>query len=316
MKKVTKSMSRRDFVRISATGAIAASMLNSTVLMAATKRPEDKEGMTPKDIRKDFFTYACSGALFLHLNRYYGYPKEDQAFAVAALSGGILQEGYQCGMLWGSTLAVGAESFREYGNGNQAICSVITTTQHLMRSFSARAKCIYCRDITGVEWSKKLSIPKYMITGKMFKCLNIGKKWAPEAIQAASEGFSDTSTQVPEQVVSCASEVARKMGASEEEAIMVSGLAGGMGLSGHACGALATAVWIKSLAWYKENPDPDTKEMYNPHTKATLDAFYKETGSEMLCSKICGKHFSSVKEHTEFIQNGGCSKLIELLSKV
>ena len=156
MKKEDKYISRRDFVKVSAAGAIAASVLNPATLLAGTKSPEDREGMTPKNIRKDFFTCACSGALFLHLNRYYGYPKEDQAPATGTLSGGILQEGYQCGMLYGSTLAAGAESFRKYGKSSLAICSAVTVTQHLMKSFSARAKCIHCRDITGAEWSKKL----------------------------------------------------------------------------------------------------------------------------------------------------------------
>ena len=306
-------MDRRDFVKLSTAGIIAASLLSSSALMAATKKTENREGMAPKNIRKDFFTYACSGALFLHLNRNYGYPKEDQALAVGALSGGILQEGYQCGMLWGSTLAVGAESYRKYGNSNQAIHSSITTTHHIMKSFSARAKCIYCRDITGCEWSKKMGIAKYMITGKMFKCLHIGKKWAPEAIQAANEGFSVAPANG--QAISCATEMARKMGASDEEAIMVSGLAGGMGLSGHACGAVATAVWLKSLAWNKENPNASPKGMYNAQAKAILSTFYKETGSEMLCSKICGRHFNSIEEHAEFVKNGGCSKLIELLAQ-
>ena len=313
MENKTKSMNRRDFVKISTTGVIAASVLSSSALMAATKKTEYKEGIAPKNIRKDFFTYACSGALFLHLSRNYGYPKEDQAFAIAALSGGILQEGYQCGMLWGSTLAVGAESYRKYGNSNMAVNSAITTTQYLMKSFSDRARCIYCRDITGCDWSKKMSIPKYMLTGKMFKCLHIGKKWAPEAIEVANKGLSVAQSDNP--AISCATEVARKMGASDEEAIMVSGLAGGMGLSGHACGAAATAVYLKSLAWRKENPDAHPKEMYNQHAKAVLNTFYKETGSEMLCSNICGKHFNSIEEHTEFIKNGGCSKLIELFAK-
>ena len=315
MEKVTKGMSRRDFVKVSTTGAIAASVLSSSALMAATKKREYKEGMAPKNIRKDFFSYACSGALFLHLSRDYGYPKEDQAFAIAALSGGIMQEGYQCGMLWGSTLAAGAESYRKYGTSNQAIYTAITTTQHLMKSFSDRAKCIYCRDVTGVDWSKKGSIAKYMVTGKMLKCMHIGKKWAPEAIQAAKEGFSASPTNIQGQAISCATEVARKMGASDEEAIMVSGLAGGMGLSGHACGAVATAVYLKSLAWRKENPNASPKEMYNQQAKALLNTFYKKTGSEMLCSNICGKHFNSIEEHTEFIKNGGCSKLIELFAK-
>ncbi len=43
------------------------------------------------------------------------------------------------------------------------------------------------------------------------------------------------------------------MGATEEESIMVAGFAGGIGLSGHACGALGAVVWYKMLDLNKKN---------------------------------------------------------------
>ena len=45
------------------------------------------------------------------------------------------------------------------------------------------------------------------------------------------------------------------MGGTEEESIMVAGFAGGIGLSGNACGALSAAIWYKMLGWAKNNPD-------------------------------------------------------------
>ena len=54
----------------------------------------------------------CSHTLFYILNREFGYLKEDAERASDPLAGGLAQEGYQCGMLWGSTLGAGAESFR------------------------------------------------------------------------------------------------------------------------------------------------------------------------------------------------------------
>lgn len=35
----------------------------------------------------------------------------------------------------------------------------------------------------------------------------------------------------------------------------------------------------------------------------------------MLCQQITERRFNSVAEHTEFIQNGGCDKLIDLLAR-
>ena len=47
----------------------------------------------------------------------------------------------------------------------------------------------------------------------------------------------------------------------------------------------------------------------------TLEIFENETHSEFLCHKICKRQFKSLKEHTEFINNGGCARIIDVLSK-
>ena len=310
-KKTASEMNRKEFIKLTSTGILAASMIHPVSLFTASDDPKKHAKTISKEVRKDLFKVACSGALFLALNRHFGYPQENKAFAVASLSGGIMQEGYQCGMLWGSTLAAGAESFRRYTDSGLAIGKSIITTQNLLESFQKRTKCINCRDITRCEWSNKGSILKYMITGKMFKCLNIVRNWAPEAIQSAEEGLRDNNQKTHEICLSCASEVARKMGASDEEIVMVSGFAGGMGLSGNACGALGAAIWMKSLNCLKKHPE--SRDMYNTDAKTTLNKFYKTTNSEMLCYKICGRQFQTVDEHTEFVKNGGCARLIEVL---
>ena len=147
----------------------------------------------------------------------------------------------------------------------------------------------------------------------MFKCLNIAKKWAPEALQSSEDGLNNSKKELPDHAVSCAAEVAGKMGVDIEKAIMVAGLAGGIGLSGNACGALGAAVWLKSIAWLKENPD--SRDLYNPYANRTLAAFEQETNSKYLCKEICGKRFQSIEEHTDFIDNGGCKKLIETIAQ-
>ena len=69
---------------------------------------------------------------------------------------------------------------------------------------------------------------------------------------------------------------------------------------------------MNSLAWIKEHPDKSAYK--NKNAKATLKAFNKETNSEMLCHNICQKQFKTIDEHTQFIKNGGCEKLINTLT--
>ncbi|MCK5704260.1 MAG: C_GCAxxG_C_C family protein, partial [Cyclobacteriaceae bacterium] len=186
---------------------------------------------------------ACSHTFFHILNREYGHIKRIEERASDPFAGGIYQQGYQCGMLWGASMAAGAEAFRRYEDLDKAIGVTIKATQHIMESFKKRTDTIECYDITDCDWSSKMSMAKYFITGKFLSCFNLAEEWAPEAIDAAEEGLSKE-WDLPQECISCASEVAKKMGASDEEMVMVAGFAGGLGLSGNACGAFSAAIWM------------------------------------------------------------------------
>jgi len=121
-----------------------------------------------------------------------------------------------------------------------------------MESFLNRAKSIECHEIIICDFSSKLSFGKFFLSGKFLSCYKLAEKWAPEAIQSAIEGLSIKQTDLPKQSVSCASEVVRKMGASDEEMVMVAGFAGGLGLSGNGCGALSAAIWMTALTEIKK----------------------------------------------------------------
>jgi hypothetical protein len=97
--------------------------------------------------------------------------------------------------------------------------------------------------------------------------------------------------------------------------VMVAGFAGGIGLSGNACGALGAAIWINTLAWCKNHPGKSPPYFNNPDVKKTLMAFSYATDSEMLCQKICGRNFKTLNDHTEFVKKGGCDKLIDVLAQ-
>jgi hypothetical protein len=143
-------------------------------------------------------------------------------------------------------------------------------------------------------------------------CFNLAEDWAPEAIQSAKKGLS-TDSVFSQPPVSCASEVIKRMGGSDEEAVMVSGFAGGMGLSGNACGALGAAIWKTTINWCRKHPGETPPFFKNPDTQKVLKKFNDATGSEILCHKICGQSFNTIDDHSEFIKNGGCNKLMNML---
>lgn len=274
----------------------------------------------PPDTKKIFRQCgACSHTFFYILNREFGYPKETEERASDLLAGGLMS-GHQCGMLWGAALGAGAESFRRNNDRSQAIAAAITATQYLMDSFSKTAGSVNCREIVGCDLSSKLGIAKLMLKAFLRGglshsiCFNLAEQWTPEAIQSAAEGLFHETTDFPSLSISCASEVVQKMGASDEEMVMVAGFAGGMGLNGHACGALGAAIWMNTLTWYKEHPGETRPFFKNPDTTKILNAFNTATGSEFLCHKITGRCFKTLSDHTEFIKSGGCDKLMNVLA--
>jgi hypothetical protein len=259
----------------------------------------------------------CSRTFFHLLNREFDNTKETEERAADPLAGGIMQKGQQCGMLWGAALAVGAESYRRCNDRDQAIGLAIKATQNLTESFSKRTDTVNCRDITHCNLDSFFGMTKFMIktTLKGMKnstCFILAEKWAPEAIESAKEGLALQQTELPKKSISCASEVARKMGASDEEMVAVAGFSGGLGLSGNGCGALSAAIWKNSLVWSRTHPGKSAWS--NPNAKNTLKEFNEETDSEMLCHKICGQRFETIEDHSTFIKNGGCRRLINVLS--
>ena len=259
----------------------------------------------------------CSRTFFHLLNREFNHTTDTEERAADPLAGGIMQKGQQCGMLWGATLAVGKESYRRVNEVDQAIGLAITATQHLLESFFKRTYTVNCRDITKCDMDSFFGMAKFMLKTTLkgmdnSTCFKLAEKWAPEAIESATKGLAIRQSDLPLHSLSCASEVARKMGASDEEMVAVAGFSGGLGLSGNACGALSAAIWKNSLVWSRTHPGKSTWS--NRNAKDTLKAFNEETDSEMLCHKICGRRFETIEDHSDFIKNGGCSKLMNILS--
>lgn len=255
----------------------------------------------------------CSRTFFYLLNRELGENKETEERAADPLAGGIMKMGYQCGMLWGASLAVGTESYKECRHMSQAIGVSVEATRILMESFENHENTINCREITGCDFNSKLSFAKYMISGKFLHCFQLAQDWAPEAVSKAKKALKSKSFNF-EYAMSCATEVAKKMGANEEEMVMVAGFAGGLGLSGSGCGALSAALWMNALQWCRDNDAGSATE--DPKAKEVIRAFKVFTDERIRCEDISETNFRSMKDHTDYLKNGGCSELIEELSQV
>ena len=229
-----------------------------------------------------------------------------------------MQRGYPCGMLWGSALAIGAEAHKRCEDLDQEMRVAVLATQRVMASFSEKENTINCREITQCDFSSKWSFAKYFLSGRFLHCFKLAQEWAPDAIEAALQGLEEGDTWIEAEkrslknYVNCASLVAKKLGASEEEMVMVAGFAGGLGMSGGGCGALSAAIWMRSLAWCREHEEKSSFK--NPEAIRVAEAFEEVTDGRILCSELSGQKFKSYYDHADFIRQGGCNKLIHTLT--
>jgi len=248
------------------------------------------------------------------VDRSFDHPLELEERAAMPFAGGILQYGFQCGMLWGVALAAGAQAYRLYGPGAQAEAGAIIAAQRLVESFRTRNKSINCADISKIDKSSSPldMVVQFLLKGGVIGCFRMAANYAPIAFDDINSELSETEFEVPTLPVSCAAVLAKKMGASELQTVMAAGFAGGIGLSGGACGVLGAAIWLTSINNLKEGA---TQVDFNdPNASALVDKFVESSDYEFECTEIVGRKFESVRDHAAYVANGGCSKIIEILA--
>jgi len=261
---------------------------------------------------------ACSDTLFHVLSRAYDHPMKPEERAIMPLAGGIKQHGYQCGMIWGATLAAGAQAYRLLGPGSQAETKTIFAAQRLVESFRAQNNHIDCLEITEIDKSSSTMqmIMYFLIKGGTIGCLSMAAKYAPVAFREINFALADEHIEAPSAPVSCSSLLAQKMGISDMHTAMAAGLAGGIGLCGGACGALGAAIWIIGMNIQKERGVINLwkDDAFNSRLDNLINSFLKTTDFQFECSKIVGRRFEDIADHAAYLRSGGCSKIIEVLA--
>jgi hypothetical protein len=257
----------------------------------------------------------CSETSFCVLNRAFDNPLKEEEQAALPFAGGIMQHGYQCGLIWGATLAAGAQAYRIFGAGPRAETKAVIAAQRLVKSFRALNKNnMNCLEITQLDTSSstRQMITYFLIKGGTIGCFRRAAKYAHAAFNEINAALAGDDIETPPAPVSCSAVVAQKMGASPMHTVMAAGLAGGIGLSGGACGALGAAIWITGINHLKERGGKIGFK--NPRATGTINRFLKCTDYKFECSQIVGRKFENVGDHARHLCNGGCSKIIEVLA--
>jgi len=258
---------------------------------------------------------ACSDTLFHMVAGAYGHPAITEERAAMSFAGGVLQHGYQCGMIWGSALAAGAQAHRRFGPGPRAQVAAVTAAAKAVECFrSLNDGRRDCFDITELdETSSKMRMVTYfLLKGGTIGCFRRAARYAPAALRAIESAFSADAAAPPPPVVSCAAFLAERTGASDLHQTMVSGLAGGIGLSGGGCGALGAAIWLAGMDVLRQHGGK--LAFKDPKTTEVLERYIKAAEYRFECSEIVGRNFQDVGDHAAWVRNGGCARILDALA--
>lgn len=232
--------------------------------------------------------------------------------------GGIRQYGYQCGQIWGASLGAGARIHQVQGDGPEAEIRTLEASKKLAESFRGISGEVNCHEITSLDKdSTNMDLVKYfLLKGGSIGCFRMASSYAPLAYDAIEESLEED-VIIPEGAVSCTALLAKNAGALERHQTMVAGFAGGIGFSGEACGALGTVVWLKAMKMLKENPEIDLwgDKEFGLWFESTVEKFLSASDYEFECADIVGRKFESVEDHSKHLQQGGCSRIIEVLAE-
>jgi len=245
------------------------------------------------------------------VDRSFDHPLKLEERATMPFGGGIMLYGYQCGMLWGAALAAGAQAYRLLGPGPQAETAAIIAAQRLVESFRARTNEINCLEITELNLKKsllkqkKMGVLRFLVKGGPVGCVRLAVGYAPEAFREINTALSEKHIEAPSPPVSCSAMLAQKMGVSDMHTVMAAGFAGGIGLSGGACGALGAAIWIIGMNWLEEGVGNNVWKS---------KAFQSRADFKFECSEIVGRRFENIGDHAGYLRDGGCSEIIEVLA--
>jgi hypothetical protein len=236
--------------------------------------------------------------------------------AADPLAGGLMQ-GYQCGQLWGAALAAGAQAYRLFGPGPQAEAAAVIASQRIVESFWNRNKEINCLELTGIDLKNAQAqalrtFMKMFVEGKAIRCFSMSARCAQVSFREINTALSEKPIEAPSAPVSCSAILAQKMGLSDMQTVMAAGFAGGIGLSGGACGALGTAIWVIGMNNIKDQVENVGFKI--PGVSDLIDRFVESSDYKFECAKIVGRKFENVNDHASYLRGGGCSSIIEALA--
>ena len=273
---------------------------------------------------------SCSEAMFTILNRACGAVLETEEQAAHALAGGVLRQGHACGLLWGSALEAGLRARSGYADDPEtAGVAAVIWSGRLVEEFRSFAGAVNCREIIQGPLNTMKGRLAYIISGKPGLCARNAVGWWERADKIFQETLEPGLGAKSAGYTNCAVEMMKRLegplGLVPEDKVLAAGFAGGLGLSGNACGALAAAIFALGLKYYrgrKAGRDTFRQALLQEigigadfiQAPARLRQAFVGRYKTELCREIAGTGFDSLAAHSAFLSEGGCRELLDHVS--
>jgi hypothetical protein len=273
---------------------------------------------------------SCSEASMTTQMRGFGLEEPVYEQGLHSFSGGFMHLGHACGLLTGAAIAAGFLARERFDDDEARAAAALYATIRLAKVHPELAGSVNCLDITDVNLTSLSGRLRYVKEGKAQLCGRLHLKWSPQAHELINKSFSEFKENI--QIRDCANcavetlgQIVRSTGLEERDLTLVAGLAGGVGLLGNVCGALASGVYAVSVSrYYKHNVKERDSRLkgsfyelvgagYRGSATQLRLKFIDSFGSE-LCSQITQRKFSDMEEYSTFIKHGGCKEVIEFVT--
>jgi len=278
-----------------------------------------------------FRHFSCSETMLTLLDRMGGTEWQEVEEASDPLCAGILFDlDAACGILWGGSLSAGIMAQRSFLDPIAAKNAALRATRKLFDEYNQQEDRVNCGErINMRKWNFLL----YMLKGNSFRCQNNIAGWAPRFREIIDSSMRESVEDRPsDNQQNCACMAMDKVGQAigldtTQYAAVPAGLAGGLGLSGSTCGALAAAIFTQCLKYFHSR----TKSRHGM-VRSILQGFYfgipwlnpsmnlneefKQKLGTKSCKGITNKVFSNNAELSDFLRDGGCSGVIDRLAEL
>ncbi len=243
-----------------------------------------------------------------------------------------MHQGQACGHLWGAALSAGIRASQELDGEAAISAAALEATRRLTAALSEDGWAFTCFENTGCDFTSLGGKIKYMRSDKPKACGRKALVWANRANSViddvlAEYGEKSEAGPCEKCTVACMSKIVGKTGHGAEEIPIVAGFAGGLGLSGNICGALAVGVFALSVSYYRDR-DPDRRdskmraafqelnlvESRLRKLPSQLQRDFAERFGSTRCETIAGRKFSDADDHSSYMAAGGCRDVVQYVA--